>query len=325
MIRLCVYVQVGKTGAWLLMIRLLHSHLHSSQGVTVKNPPPPSSMFVSPDSFKMVVKNEERPSPLASPTMLGSRKGRVVSLECLEKITKVLKLDAKNDHKQSRKSSTLNSLSSKTTANPTDLASSPTSQVTEAQSTFSLPLSPYMSYDFTHSCSECSKHMRGNVVAQPDHLSSLLPVSHGTTGPQEYVTIKWFVPASQQKHCAISLDRKTLERLKLPTKFKGEKASQPVTPIFTPTLGRDSSGLFNLFHCLPHHFHVLVTNVSEFKAYCKAWPHHIIMAFPDHEAVGLGEEKCVYREKERESGRGRVCNDRSIRFLEWGEGATWLS
>ena len=81
-----------------------------------------------------------------------------------------------------------------------------------------------------------------------------------------------------------------LERLKLPTfKFKGEKASQPVTPIFTPTLGRDSSGLFNLFHSLPHHFHVLVTNLSEFKAYCKAWPNHIIMALPDQEVVGLGE------------------------------------
>jgi len=39
--------QVGKTGAWLLMVRLLHDHLRSSQGVVVENPPASSSIFLS--------------------------------------------------------------------------------------------------------------------------------------------------------------------------------------------------------------------------------------------------------------------------------------
>ena len=194
---------------------------------------------------------------------------------------------------------------------PSSGGSSPT-LVADTLSTVSLPLSRYMMYDFTHSCSECSKHVRGNAVAQPEYLLSNLPVI-SSDGSQSYITIKWFVPSSQQKHCVISLDRKTLERLRLPTfKFKGEKASQPVTPIFTPTLGRDSSGLFNLFHSLPHHFHVLVTNLSEFKSYCKAWPNHIIMALPDQEVVGLGEPCvfpqmiCTERQRERKRERERT-------------------
>ena len=279
------------------MIRLLHSHLHSSQGVTVENPPPHSSIFVSPDDFKGEAHHGEEKHHASSPqehgsVALGSRQSRIVSLECLEKIAKTLNLDTKNNSKPPARLTTCTSSSpSRTAANPTQLGSLPTGHVTDSHSTISLPLSPYMTYDFTHSCSECSKHMRGNATAQPEYLSSSLPVASDAAGEtHSYITIKWFIPANQQRHCAISQDRKTLERLKLPTiKFKGEKVSQPLTPIFTPTFGRDSSGLFNLFHSLPHHFHVLVTNLSDFKAYCKAWPYHIIMALPDQEVMGLGE------------------------------------
>lgn len=326
-------LQVGKTGAWLLMVRLLHSHLHSSQGVTVENPPAPSSIFVSPNNFKeetchQLLQNEEGVVllPQCSPTLAlrSSKQSKIVSLECLERIAKLLALDAKNDSKLPKLIMLNNNSPShtQTIARPSHthqrLGSPPLSQAaattnvhvaaadrttppSPSTSTISLPLSPYMTYDFTHSCSECSKHMRGNAIAQPEYLSSSLPLASGAStnstvtsadsaGLQGRITIKWFVPASQQKHCVMSQDRKVLERLKLPTfKFKGEKASQPVTPIFTPTLGRDSSGLFNLFHSLPHHFHVLVTNFSEFKGYCKAWPNHIIMALPDQEVVGLGK------------------------------------
>ena len=333
-------LQVGKTGAWLLMVHLLHSHLHSSQGVIVENPPAPSSIFVSPNNFKeetrhQLLRNEEGvvSLPQLSPTLAlrSSKQSRIVSLECLERIAKLLALDVKNNSKPPKLITLNNSNSSPShtqmTARPThthqQLGSPPLSQAAAATSassaatthvhvaasdraslsstsTISLPLSSYMTYDFTHSCSECSKHMRGNAIAQAEYFSSSLPLASGATNsastgadsvsPQGHISIKWFVPASQHKHCVISQDRKVLERLKLPTfKFKGEKASQPVTPIFTPTLGRDSSGLFNLFHSLPHHFHVLVTNLSEFKAYCKAWPNHIIMALPDQEVVGLGE------------------------------------
>ena len=316
------------------MVRLLHSHLHSSQGVTVENPPPPSSIFVSLDDFKGELQHHLQQEqcedkgvttwlPLQQPGSPGSspsRQSRIVSLECLEKIAKMLSRDEKNDSKPPKLISSNNTMPSSTIAKTTQLGSSPiSSQLADTQhlvpsssssptgsttSSISLPLSPYMMYDFTHSCSECSKHMRGNAVAQPDYLSSILPVTSGSTAAaalqsghsqdhgaqQHHITIKWCVPHNQQKHCVISQDRKTLERLKLPTfKFKGEKGAQTVTPIFTPTLGRDSSGLFNLFHSLPNHFHVLVTSLSEFKAYCKTWPHHIVMALPDQEVVGQGK------------------------------------
>lgn len=159
-----------------------------------------------------------------------------------------------------------------------------------------IPISPHVAYDFTHSCTECSKYLRGSPVGASEVLTFPLPAEKGGV-----VEIQWHVPTYQQKHCIISPDRKTLERLKLPTlRAKGEKNFNSLfTPIFTPTIGRESSGMFNLFHASFDHLHVLVTTASQFEKYCKAWPNHLVMALPEQDSMGLGECECV-REKGRE-------------------------
>lgn len=158
----------------------------------------------------------------------------------------------------------------------------------EARHVVSLSVSPHMSFNFTHSCTECSKYVRGNLLTLPEFLTFSLPCQYSK---DKSITLRWCVPASQQKHCIISSNRKYLERLKLPLmKVKGDRVSSyPMTPVFMPTLGRDSSGLFNLFHNQFYQVHVLVTNESEFSKYCKAWPNHLIMALPDREATGVGK------------------------------------
>lgn len=175
------------------------------------------------------------------------------------------------------------------TANKTHAEPSPT-QATDStggvRHTVSLPVSPYIAYDYTHSCTECAKYLRGSPVAKAEILTSLLPTKGGS-----HVTIHWHVPTYQQKHCVASPDRKTLERLKLQTlRPKSDKSfSRPLTPIFTPTLGRDSSGLFNLFHTSYDFLHVMVTSAGQFERYCKTWPNQLIMAFQDQGSLGLGE------------------------------------
>ena len=299
---------MGKTGAWLLMVRLLHDHLCSSQGITVENPSPVTTIFL-PDTFsppssstRLSSKGDSNIVPPLLSTV-GLKHSRIVPLKYLEGISKYL---GREEHlsKNDLKSFVLpfpGEPPSKTTA---ESSSSNASLVSSTNHTLprhvvSLPVSTYMAYDFTHSCTECSKYLRGTPSSIPEVLTSNLPVT-AAGGTEQQVLIKWSIPSHQLKHCVVSSNRKTLERLKLLTlRNKGEKAfSYPLTPIFTPTLGRDSSGLLNLFHSSFQHLHVLVTTSNQFNKYCKAWPNHIIMALPDEEAVGLGtlmiHFACIY-------------------------------
>ena len=224
------------------------------------------------------------PSPNAASSYPPSKHSRIVSVEYLQDISKRLnKLDKKP-------------AISLPDGSPRSVGESSVHHTTDfdmSRHTISIPVSPHIAYDFTHSCTECSKYLRGSPVAHPEILTSILP-----TEQQGPVKIQWHVPTYQQKHCVISHDRKTLERLKLPMlRLKGEKTiTHPLTPIFTPTIGRDSTGLFNLFHTMYDHLHVLVTTSGQFEKYCKAWPNHLIMALPDEGSLGLGEFTTVLGE-----------------------------
>lgn len=318
---------MGKTGAWLLMIRLLHDHLRSLQGVTVENLPLPLSLFL-PSSSSLTHKqpNNQLSNSVESPVgsdqlqnhthhnhhvcahtavSSSSKHSRIVSLEYLHDLLKSDDKDSKNSIKPSPTASPRDT-PTRSLAESSSLSSSmPQTTGTgfaETRHVISISISPYMSYDFTHSCNECSKYVRGNIVVPPEILTFSLPVQscHATstgTGGERSVSIKWCIPTSQQKHAVIDGNRRTLERLKLPVmRVRGEKSPllYPMTPVFTPTLGRDSSGLFNLFHHQYYHIHVLVTSESEFGKYCKAWPNHIIMALPDKVATGLGKEGIIH-------------------------------
>ena len=164
--------------------------------------------------------------------------------------------------------------------------------------TVSISTSPFMAYDFTHSCNDCAQyeHTQINSNIHPaDILESYLP---SESGPP--ITIKWQLPSSQSKRCVsvTSTDhaRPILERLKLPTMSSNkERGCSVKTPVFIPTVGRDMTGLFNMFHSGYQQLQVLVTVESQFERYCKAWPNLIVMALPDGEAMGLGMcLECLY-------------------------------
>ena len=95
------------------------------------------------------------------------------------------------------------------------------------------------------------------------------------------------------KHCVIDNEKQVLERLCLPAvpDNPGSNLFEEV-PIFTPSIGRDSSALLNLCHSGFTGLHVVVTVMSEMQSYMKAWPGHMIMALPDSEASGRGQWRC---------------------------------
>lgn len=219
---------------------------------------------------------------------------RIVSLEFLHSL---LKMASNEESKTNVKATPALSPGGLPTQSFAESSSMALGTGIESRHVVSLSVSPHMSFNFTHSCTECSKYMRGSLLMLPEFFTFSLPCRYSK---DKNVTIRWCVPASQQRHCVVSINRKTLERLKLPMmKVKGVKvpSTSPLTPIFMPTLGRDSSGLFNLFHNQFYQMHILVTNESEFGKYCKAWPNHLIMVLPDKEATSLGEwavMSCAY-------------------------------
>ena len=299
------------------MIKLLHDHLRSSLGVMVESVPLPLSTFIPfpppllPTTARELLIGEgngadmvQNHSPLSTFPPSTSKHSPIVPLDYLHDLFK----NNENDN-ESKAIKPLFLLRNMPTQSSTETSQHgvTTSDVTGRMTRHEvvcLPVSPYMSYDFTHSCNECSKYIRGNPLSPAEFLTSSLPPVGGKNSGgggqgkgrcKESLIIKWCIPASQQKHCIINASSKTLERLKLPVmRLKGERIpSQIMTPVFTPTLGRDSSGLFNLFHGQFYNLHVLVTSNSEFGNYCKAWPNHIIMALPDQATMGLGKVASV--------------------------------
>ena len=293
------------------MIKLLHDHLRSSLGVAVENPPLQASLFIPlyPSSPPLTTSRGE-PTILceengvgeienhASVGMLSSStsryNSRIVPLDYLHHLFK-----RHDDESKSVKPFVVlrdTPTKSRSEASGCEITTSGSvGGYSSRHEVVSLPVSPFMLYDFTHSCNECSKYVRGTPISPAEYLTSFLPPttrggsSNGDT--REGLTLKWRIPGSQQKHCVINSSSKTLERLKLPTiRLKGDRvSSQIMTPVFTPTLGRDSCGLFNLFHGQFYNLHVLVTSETEFGNYCKAWPNHVIMALPDKATMGLGK------------------------------------
>ena len=189
--------QVGKTGAWLLLVRLIYDHIRAAQGVVVVNAPTPSSMFLESNPIDDRACTNSPPRDASTPRDSSLQQSRIISLEHLQRISREMQEDEKPAL------ITIQDGSPKTIAQPSPRQG--TNSTSSVRHTISLPVSRYIAYDYTHSCTECSKYLRGSPVAHAEILTSLLPMGSGG-----HVTI-------QQKHCVISPDRKMLERLKLQT------------------------------------------------------------------------------------------------------------
>lgn len=239
--------QVGKTGAWLLFVRLLVDHLHSLQGVVVINDPLTASVFIRESSSS----SDHTPSDHAS-----SMHSRIIEVDQLQTLCNGTAVEGV----------------------PPKAVATPTSH------TMSLPLSPYTAYDATHSCTECVK--RGMSSSHAHTLTSLLPLEG-----EGSLLLQWHVPEAALKHFVLSPDRRTIERVKLPTlkaKMADSKCSTAMSPILTLSPSLETAALLNLSHTGFDGLHIVVTLASQFETYRKVWPHVTIVGLPDMGCLGTG-------------------------------------
>ena len=238
---------------WHLLVRLLHDHLHSLKGVVIETGSLARSIFLKDGST-------------CEPVITNSKHSKIVTLEYLT-------------------SRLCNGVDSDEVLSPPRIITTSNS-LSLGVSTATISTSPYMAYDASHSCNDCT-HLKQSS-GQFSELISHLPLKDKSS-----VTIRWHVPLSQARHCTVSNDSgiKRLEMLNFPffNRHREQKAAVR-TPVFITSLGRELTGLLNLFHSGYQQLQVVVVTVeSQFERYCKAWPQHIIMALPDHKAMGLGE------------------------------------
>ena len=150
-----------------------------------------------------------------------------------------------------------------------------------------LTLSPYAIHDSAHSCASCTANLKRSLYSDYKILRQSFPVSHDRD-----VTVKWYVPASMTRYCVMDAEKQVLERLCLPSDpaSKAEANRFQEVPIFTPSVGRDSSApLLNLSHSGFDRLHVVVTVMGELQSFMRVWPGHMIMAFPESDAKGKGQ------------------------------------
>ena len=155
-----------------------------------------------------------------------------------------------------------------------------------------LTLSQYALHDSTHSCAACSaskKALPVATVASAKLFSQTFPMSC-----DRHVTVRWYIPPSMTKYCVLDVEKRVLERLCLLTEPVERLDTQDenlfhLLPVFTPSVGRDSTALLNLAHSRSDGLHVVVTTGQDMAGYMRAWPGHMIMSFPDNEASGRGQ------------------------------------
>lgn len=231
-----------------MLVRMLHDHLRSSKGVAVEMGTPVDSIFLQDSS--------------SDPSSSDSKHSKIVSMEYLtEQLCNGV--DSKDFSKLS--SSVATTIEYKKPA------------VTM------ISTSPYMAYNVSHSCKECTSVPTPSTTPRlPGSLISKLPMKDGS-----FIALKWHIPSSQAKHWLVGGEGKMYLKLSH-TASERNGAVRIRTPVFVPTMGRDMTGLFNLFHTGYEQLQVLVTVETQFEKYCKAWPNHIIMAIPNQDAIGLG-------------------------------------
>lgn len=231
-----------------MLVRLLHDHLRSLKGVTIEMGTPVDSIFL------------QNSSPHLQSS--GRKHSKIVTMEQLTE--QLYNGVASKDFQK---------LSSEV---PVTIEFSKPAIMT-------ISASPYMAYDVSHSCKECPGppvSRSSTVPLLSDLFTSKLPQRDGS-----FITLKWHVPPSQASLCVV---REETMYIKLSCTSDSDETVRVKTPVFVPTMGRDLTGLFNLFHAGYDQIQVLVTVETQFEKYCKAWPNLTIMAIPNQDAIGLG-------------------------------------
>ena len=244
---------------------------------------------------------------------------RVVSMELLQHIY------TEQEEKEEKKILSLPPPSS----SPPDPPSPPSSPHTSL-----LLLSPFAAHDSTHSCVACSAQKQPPPPPSSPLLPQFIPLPDGRT-----LSLLWSFPLSKATQCVFNSSSFVLLKLPLVPSARAENRgppTPPISPVFSISVGRESTSLLDLSHNLSDQLHVVVTLHSQMDAYVKTWPCHIVLGIPDSEASGRGkggreggregdkDGKRGGREirtvREREGGRERERGKEEIRMVRWREG-----
>lgn len=263
-IRVICVLQVGKTGACLLLLRLLHDLTLSAHGVMVKNEP------LAKKYLKRLKDSSAEPLMVKfDPTIQEYFKTKHFS-----KIYSVLSL-----HNEG-------SLEEPEEVTDEEKEGTESKQSAEPKTEAYLSLSFNCAYDPTHSCNGCVLYMCRPHNSSTD--TGVIRAEFTIEGPTPAI-FAIYIPMSQRKlfdikTCPVT-GKITVQRFILfsdVTPYK-KTSKQVITPIFTPTFNRQAHALLNLHHAFvgAQHVHILVMNASQVANYQKVWPNHIILILPE--------------------------------------------
>uniref|UniRef100_A0A8C7Y7H4 GREB1 like retinoic acid receptor coactivator n=1 Tax=Oryzias sinensis TaxID=183150 RepID=A0A8C7Y7H4_9TELE len=171
------------------------------------------------------------------------------------------------------------------------------SQTPTRRLTKSIRLSRFAAHNAFHHCEQCHAYCEAGPAAQLSECTfHAFTFSSSMLG--EEVQLQFFIPKAKEKHFVFSQEGSHLECLRLPL-VSAKDPDLLKSPIFTPTTGRQEHGLLNLFHAMEgtSHLHILVIKQFEMPHYRKYWPNHILLVLPAmFNNAGVGAARFMIKE-----------------------------
>uniref|UniRef100_H2MTI9 GREB1 like retinoic acid receptor coactivator n=1 Tax=Oryzias latipes TaxID=8090 RepID=H2MTI9_ORYLA len=178
-----------------------------------------------------------------------------------------------------------------------DLRQEVESQTPTKRLTKSIRLSRFAAHNAFHHCEQCHAYCEAGPAAQLSECTfHAFTFSSSMLG--EEVQLQFFIPKAKEKHFVFSQEGSHLECLRLPL-VSTKDPDLLKSPIFTPTTGRQEHGLLNLFHAMEgtSHLHILVIKQFEMPHYRKYWPNHILLVLPAmFNNAGVGAARFMIKE-----------------------------
>ncbi|XP_036072407.1 GREB1-like protein isoform X5 [Oryzias melastigma] len=264
--------QVGKTGAYLQLLRLLHRMLIRLLEVDVydeeeEHEEDEMADVTTPANSQWPDVEEIRKMPFdPTPRDPKFRKASPVYSHRIPKFFKELRQEGESQ--------------------------TPTKRLTK-----SIRLSRFAAHNAFHHCEQCHAYCEAGPAAQLSECTfHAFTFSSSMLG--EEVQLQFFIPKAKEKHFVFSQEGSHLECLRLPL-VSTKDLDLLKSPIFTPTTGRQEHGLLNLFHAMEgtSHLHILVIKQFEMPHYRKYWPNHILLVLPAmFNNAGVGAARFMIKE-----------------------------
>uniref|UniRef100_A0A8K9Y0T4 GREB1-like protein n=1 Tax=Oncorhynchus mykiss TaxID=8022 RepID=A0A8K9Y0T4_ONCMY len=168
------------------------------------------------------------------------------------------------------------------------------SQMPVKRETVSIRLSMFAAHNAFHHCEQCHHYCEGSPATQLSECT-FHAFTFCSSMLGEEVQLHFIIPKAKEQHFVFSQHGSHLESMRLPL----VSAKSHISPIFTPTTGRQEHGLFNIFHAMEGtaHLHILVVKEYEMQHYRRKWPNHILLVLPATlNSAGVGAARFMIKE-----------------------------